>query len=324
MTSGQPEHLAAVMPRPATQSAGQWSEQQSSQGLSQQRSVWHDVWSSLRGRPVHLLSVTILLVLVGLAVGGSALPLPDAGEQHLNARLSPPLTRTEDGTLHLAGTDQLGRDTLSRAIAGARVSLGIALATVLVAGPIGSIIGLVAGYRGGLVDQLVMRLVDLQMAFPTLLFAVFLLYLVGASVLNLVILLSILSWISYARMARAQTLALRNAVFVESATALGCSNLRILFRHILPHLVPVLTVVAVFDFGAVMLAEAGLSFLGLGVQPPDVSWGRMIAEGQAFIYSGGWWLFLLPGLAIFMTVLAARISSAWIQDFLEPARGAGR
>lgn len=292
--------------------------------LGDSRSAWRAAWESLRSRPAYLVSVGALLLLVLLALAGTLLPLPDAADQNLSERLSPPFTRSAEGTLHVAGTDQLGRDTLSRTVAGARVSLGIALATVLIAGPVGSVVGLVAGYRGGLFDQIVMRLVDLQMAFPTLLFAVFLLYLVGASVVNLVILLSILSWISYARMARAQTLSLRNQVFVESAAALGCSNARILFRHILPHLLPVLTVVAVFDFGAVMLAEAGLSFLGMGVQPPDVSWGRMISEGQSFIYSGGWWLFLIPGLAIFVAVLSARIASSWVQELLGPARGAGR
>ena len=323
MTTGQQERLSSAAPvvRPAPR-PGQKSESQAA--LGNPPSPWSAAWDSLRSRPAYLISVGALLALVLLALAGTLLPLPDATDQQLSERLSPPLTRSADGTLHVAGTDQLGRDTLSRTVAGARVSLGIALATVLIASPIGSVVGLVAGYRGGLLDQIVMRLVDLQMAFPTLLFAVFLLYLVGASVVNLVILLSILSWISYARMARAQTLSLRNQVFVESAAALGCSNARILFRHILPHLLPVLTVVAVFDFGAVMLAEAGLSFLGMGVQPPDVSWGRMISEGQAFIYSGGWWLFLIPGLAIFSAVLSARIASSWVQELLGPSRGAGR
>lgn len=321
MTTSSQEQVG-TMPAPArvdNRRGGSLSTTQE-QLSNWQSSPWKDVWRSLRRRPAHLLSVGGLGFMILLALVGPLLPFPDAREQDLSIRLAAPMTRSADGTIHWFGTDQLGRDILSRTIAGARVSLGIALATVLVAGPVGAVLGLVAGYRGGKFDQILMRVVDLQMAFPTLLFAIFLLYLVGASLLNLIILLSILSWISYARMARAQTLSLRNAVFVDSAAALGCSNVRILFRHLLPHLLPVLTVVAVFDFGAVMLAEAGLSFLGFGVQAPNVSWGRMIAEGQSFMYSGGWWLFLIPGLAIFLVVLSARISSSWVQELLGPHR----
>lgn len=319
MTHGTQRRFATLWPlKPATRPGVTGGDLNKQTG-----EPWKRAWDSLRARPAHLISVVALLLMTLLAIGGPLLPLPAAEDQNLSSRLSRPMTRAENGTLHIAGTDQLGRDILSRTIAGARVSLGIALATVLVAGPIGSIVGLLAGYRGGVFDQIIMRLIDLQMAFPTLLFAVFLLYLIGASIFNLIVLLSALSWIGYARMARAQTLSLRNNVFVESAEASGCSRPRILFRHILPHLLPVLTVVAVFDFGAVMLAEAGLSFLGMGVQPPGISWGRMIAEGQAFMYSGGWWLFLIPGAAIFIVVLSARLASSWVQELLGPARGPG-
>lgn len=293
-------------------------------GARERRLRWRLLWEHGRGRPIHAAGAVVLLTMVVLALAEPWLPLPDPHAQDLLGRLQPPMSRSADGTLHLAGTDQLGRDVLARTILGARISLGIAVVTVIVSGIVGSVAGLVAGYRGGPFDHVVMRLVDFQMAFPTMLFAIFLLYLLGASLLNLVILLAALSWISYARMARAQTLTLREQVFVESALALGCTNRRVLFRHILPHLLPVLLVIAVFDFATVMLAEAGLSFLGLGVQPPSTSWGRLVADGQAFIYTGGWWLFLVPGLAIFLAVLSARLSSAWVQEWLGPSARGGR
>lgn len=282
---------------------------------------WARVRKQITSNPVHAGAAIIIILMVGLALVGPLLPIPDHQEQDLMVRLQPPMSRGTDGTLHIAGTDQLGRDVFSRLISGARVTLGIALMTVILAGSIGALLGLLAGYRGGVIDHAIMRLVDLQMAFPSLLFAVFLLYLLGANLVNLVLLLVIFGWYSFTRITRAQTLSLRNQTFIESARAIGCSETRILIRHIFPHLVPVLAVIAVFDFSGVMLAEAGLSFLGLGVQPPDTSWGRMISEGQSYIYSGGWWLFLFPGAAIFLAVLSTRLTSAWIQNIVGRTNG---
>jgi peptide/nickel transport system permease protein len=205
---------------------------------------------------------------------------------------------------------------LSRIVLGGRISLGVALAVVVLAGVAGSAAGLVSGYRLGLVDQGVMRLADLQMAFPPLLLAVFLLYLAGPSIRNLVLLLVAFGWVGFARIARAQTLSLRTRPFVEGAVALGCTEKRVLLRHILPHLLPALLVTAVFEFAAVMLAEAGLSFLGLGVQPPDASWGLMLAQGQSYITSGAWWLIAVPGLAIFLVTFPANLASRWAQELM--------
>lgn len=269
-------------------------------------------------RPLQFGAFAVFLAILAIALVGPALPLADPNDQNLLGRLSEPMSTDASGTFHIAGTDQLGRDVLSRVVSGARVSIGVALVTVALAGIIGSTIGLIAGYYGGIVDQVVMRLIDLQMAFPSMLIAIFLLYLLGSNLTNLVFLLVLLSWVGFARMARAQTLTVKTQTYVESAQVLGCHPIRILLRHILPQLAPVLLVIAVFDFAGVMLAEAGLSFLGLGVQPPDSSWGRMIAEGQQFVYSGGWWLFLIPGLAIFVTVLSAKLSSDLFQEWLGP------
>lgn len=255
----------------------------------------------------------ILMIVVLITVLGPALPLPESDTPSLGDRLTAPMTTGKDGTLHLFGTDQLGRDVLARTVSGAVVSLGVASAAVIISGTVGTILGLLAGYRGGMLDYVTMRLVDFQMAMPALLLAIFLLYLIGTSLINLVMLLSILGWYSYTRIVRSEILRLRSAPFIDAAVVIGCSPWRIMRHHLLPQVVPLLIVIAVLDFSTVILAEAGISFLGFGVQPPDTSWGRMIAEGQAFITTGAWWLFAAPGLALFITVLSVRLSSGWIR-----------
>jgi peptide/nickel transport system permease protein len=262
------------------------------------------------------LSILLLIVIVGVILLGPILPVPDPQAPSLTDRLQSPLSRGNDGTLHILGTDQLGRDVMSRTLYGGRISLGIALAAVIVSGIVGTILGLVAGYRGGVFDYGVMRMVDFQMAMPSLLLAIFLIYLLGPSLTNLVILLAILSWSSYARIVRSDTLGLRSAAFVDAAIVSGAGQRRIMSKHIFPQVAPVLSVVAVFDFSAVILAEAGISFLGFGVQPPQTSWGRMISEGQQFITTGAWWLFAAPGISIILTVLCVRLGSTWVGHLL--------
>jgi peptide/nickel transport system permease protein len=211
--------------------------------------------------------------------------------------------------MHVLGTDQLGRDVLSRLVAGARVSHGVASSVVVLAGLSGSLVGMLAGYRSGWLDQAIMRLGDLQTAFPALLLAILLLYVAGASIVNLVLMLAVLSWVGFGRVARSQTLSLKQRAFVESAVAIGCTEWRVLIRHVLPHLGPALMVLTVLDFAALIVAEAGLSFLGLGVQPPNASWGLMLAQGQQFLVGGAWWLVVWPGLAMFLATLSANLAS---------------
>lgn len=279
---------------------------------------------AIRRNPIGFAATIGFLLIVALALTEQFLPLPDPMEQSLRDRLTDPLSRGNSGTLHLLGTDQLGRDVLSRLLIGARVSLGIAIGTVVLSGVVGSIIGLIAGYRGGFFDQIAMRFVDVQMAVPPLLLAIFLLYLLGPSITNLILLLAILSWWSYARVVRAETIRIRGLAYVEAAEVIGCTRSRIVLRHILPQITPVLVVIAVFDFSSVILAEAGISYLGFGVQPPDASWGRMVSEGQQFVTSGAWWLFGAPGAVIFVTVLFARLASLWVQALLGPKMPGGR
>jgi peptide/nickel transport system permease protein len=267
-------------------------------------------------------AVVALVLIVLVALLGPLVGLPDPGEQSLLDRLKPPLTTSSSGVFHLAGTDQLGRDVFSRSVHGARVSLAIASSVVVVGGVLGSLLGLVAGYRGGAPDWLLMRLADFQMAFPPLLLAIFLLYVAGASLVNLALFLAVLVWIGFARLARGQALALRTLPYVEAAIAVGCDDRRIVLRHLLPQVLPVLIVAAVFDFASLLLAEASLSFLGLGVQPPDSSWGLMLSQGQAFVTTGAWWLVAVPGAAMFVTTLAFRGAARWLQDRLRlPTEG---
>ncbi len=274
------------------------------------------VGRAVRKRPIYAAASVLLATMVSLAVIGPLLPLPDASAPVLSDRLVAPLTTGESGTFHLMGTDHLGRDVLARTVDGARTTVGIAITVAMIGAVVGSLLGLASGYFRGPIDTVVMRIADLQLAFPSLLLAIFMLYVLGPGMLQLVILLSILSWISYARMARAQTLSYREQPFVEAAIALGASDRRVLLRHILPQLLPVLAMIFVLDFGTVMLAEAGLSFLGLGVQPPNASWGSMVADGREFVTAGAWWFFLTPGIAIFLTVFAANLTSRWAQELL--------
>jgi peptide/nickel transport system permease protein len=275
------------------------------------RAAW--LWREARKAPFYAAAAVLLTLAVLTAVLGPLLPLRDPQTQMLGDRLLAPMSRGADGHLYIAGSDNLGRDTLSRTVQGARLSIGIAAAAAVIAGLIGTSLGIIAAYRGGVADMLVMRMVDLQMAFPSLVLAIFLLYIIGASVTNLIVLLVIFSWAVFARMSRAQTLSLRNQPFVEGALALGASDARIIIRHIVPHLIPVMAIVAVFDFAGVMLAEAGLSFLGLGVLPPDISWGLMLSQGRDYINTGGWWLLIVPGAALSLTCLSANLTSRWLQ-----------
>jgi peptide/nickel transport system permease protein len=216
------------------------------------------------------------------------------------------------------GSDQLGRDVFSRLLYGARVSLLVGVAAIAVGGTIGIIAGLVSGYYGGWIDDVIMRLGDIQLAFPFILLAIMFLVVLGPGLVNIILVLGIGQWITYARIVRAQTLSLREKEYVEAARAMGDSTFSILFRTILPNIIAPLTVIASFNVAGVILSEAALSFLGLGV-PPDVpTWGSMLSESRDHLLSNKWWMSLFPGLAIIFTVLAFNIIGDWLRDFLDP------
>jgi peptide/nickel transport system permease protein len=250
------------------------------------------------------------LVLVGL--------IRNPNTQSLAVRNAAP-GFAQDGSLRLLGTDQLGRDMLARLVFGARVSLSVGLATVLVSGLIGIVLGLLAGYFRGWVDDLLMRLVDVQMGFPSLLLALAVLYAAGPSFKNLILVLALTRWMVMARLTRAMTLSLRETPFVEAARVIGANNTRIMFLHLLPNLLSPILVLGTLEFARAMLSEAALSFLGLGIQPPESSWGLILSQGRAYIASA-WWLVMLPGLAILLSTLSANLLATWIRAITDPVQ----
>ena len=263
-------------------------------------------------------AVIFLLVAALAAMLGGLLAPFDPNRQNLMLRLADPMSVGPDGGVFLLGSDALGRDVFSRLLYGARVSLTVGFAAIAVGGSIGITAGLLSGYFGGWLDDAIMRLGDIQLAFPFILLAIMFLVVLGSGVWNLILVLGIGQWVTYARIVRADTLSLREKEFVEAARAMGDSTLSIIFRTILPNILAPLTVIASFNVASVILSEAALSFLGLGV-PPDVpTWGSMLAESRDTLVANKWWLAIFPGLAIMLTVLSFNILGDWLRDFLDP------
>jgi len=261
---------------------------------------------------------TVILILVAFcAVAPGWLAPADPNEQNLLARFTRPASRSADGTLAVLGTDQLGRDILSRVVHGAKTSVLIGLSAVLVAGAVGTGLGLVAGMRGGPWDHAIMRLADMQFAFPFILLAITVIGVLGASVRNIILVVGLSNWCAYARVVRAETLATREKAFVDAARALGVPLASIVWRHVLPNVSASLIVVATFGVAGAILTEAGLSFLGLGVPLSIPSWGGMLAEGRQFIDTR-YWLALFPGAALFITVMGINLLGDALRDALDP------
>jgi peptide/nickel transport system permease protein len=274
------------------------------------------LFSLLRGDAVATAAAIYLIVLVAAAISSPLYVGTSATRMNLEKRNRPPYFN--GGTAaHFLGTDPLGHDLLARILLAARVSLGIAAVVVTLSVTIGTVLGVLAGYYGGVWDDIVMRVVDVFMGFPSLLLVIVIIYALGPGIENLALVLIATRWMLYARVARADVLKLRRFEYVEAARAMGAVDHRILRRHIFPNLVPTLVTLAIMEVAAVVLAEAGLSFLGLGV--PGNSWGRLIAEGQAYITSA-WWLVTFPGLAILITTTALAILASWMVAVLDPAQ----
>ncbi len=256
-----------------------------------------------------------LVVLVALAAPILAPAGPDA--QHLGDGLKPPAWIVGGSTVHPIGTDSLGRDTLTRVIWAARTSLAIAGVSVLVALVVGVAVGLISGYYGGGLDAALMRIVDIQLSFPYLLLAIAVMALLKPSLLNLVIVLALRSWVVYARTVRGAVLSLKAREFVEAARSLGARNARIIVHHLAPNVMAPIFVISSFQFAELIIAESSLSFLGLGVQPPTPSWGAMLSQGREYL-STAWWLGLFPGIALVITVLATNLFGDGLRDALDP------
>ena len=270
-----------------------------------------------RRHGVALAGLVVVVASAVAAVLAPALAPDDPVRNDLLERLTPPMWVPGGSARHPLGTDTLGRDVVSRLLYGARVSLIVGFSAVVLAGTLGVVLGLVAGYYGGRLDDLLMRVGDVQLAFPALVLAIAVLAVLGSGLGNVVLVLGVTGWVTYARIARAEALSLRHREFVESARALGARDAGILWRHVLPNVLPPLIVVATFSVARTIIAEASLSFLGLGLPPPAPSWGAMLDEGRNYLTTG-WWLALFPGVAILAVVLGINLVGDWLRDALDP------
>jgi peptide/nickel transport system permease protein len=268
-------------------------------------------------RKACLFAWVFLVLVIFCALSAPWIARYNPNQQSLVKRLKPPAWHAQGLKEHLLGTDQLGRDVFSRVIWGSRVSLAVALTSVIASGFLGAVFGLLSGYYGGIVDSIIMRLVDIQSAFPATLLAIALIAIMGPSLTNLIVVLGITGWVTYARVVRAETLSLRESDFVQAARALGSSDLRIIFRHILPNLMSSGVVVLTMQVARVIITEASLSFLGLGVPLTTPTWGGMLSDAQVNLGRAPW-LATVPGIAIVLTVLSINLIGDLLRDVLDP------
>ncbi len=270
----------------------------------------------LGGFPLIPTLILLTIALVAVFADQLAPHNPEIGS--LTARFKPPFWQTGGTAKYLLGTDQLGRDVLSRLIFGARVSMVVGITAVLFAGALGTALGIVSGYLGGWVDQVIMRVTDTWLALPALTFAIFLAAIVGPSMWNIVFILGLTYWTRYARVVRGEVLSLREREFVRLAIVAGCSKWTIMLRHILPNVVNSAIVLASLMLGVVIITEATLSFLGVGVPPPQPAWGLMLSDGKQGMMVGYWWLTVFPGCCIMLMVLSANLLGDWLRVKFDP------
>jgi len=285
------------------------SRKQAALGLAYRR------WRRFVGNPLSVFGFAILMVLVIVAIIGPWIAPHDPLRQVLSDRLLPPGSAS-----HWLGTDQLGRDILSRIIYGSRLTLSIAILVVVLVVPIGLMIGTTAGFFGGWVDNVLMRITDIALAFPKIVLALAFAAALGPGVINAVIAISITAWPAYARLARAETLRLVQADFIQIARLQGASNLRILLRYVMPLCMSSVIVRATLDMAGIILTVAGLGFLGLGAQPPSPEWGFMVASGRNVLLDS-WWVATLPGFAILLVSLAFNLLGDGLRDVFDPRHG---
>jgi peptide/nickel transport system permease protein len=279
----------ALAPMSAPPTSGAWASRQ-----------LHAIARVLKYKKI-LFGATLLALMVGSALFAPLLSPYPPDNQDVENRLQPPIWAGGSSD-HLLGTDHLGRDMLSRIMYGGRVSLMIGFSAVLVSGTLGVVFGLVSGFYGGRIDALVMRIADVQLAFPQILLVLLILVIFGRSLAAIVLVLALADWVIYARLVRGRLLVERQQEYVEAAEAIGAPGRRIMFRHLLPNVAPLIIVIATLQLGLMVILESSLSYIGVGVEPPTSSWGRMLNDGQMYMVVA-WWVSTLPGLAIVLAVL---------------------
>lgn len=264
-----------------------------------------------------LLGLPAALLILTMAIFAPALAPHDPLRQDVTVRIHPPFWAEQGSLEHVFGTDALGRDVLSRVIFGARVSMTVALSSALVSAIVGSALGLLSGYYPGMFDSVIQRVLEIQLAFPFYLLAIVFMAILPRSMGNVILVLSIYGWTIYCRLIRGRVLSLREEDFVLAARAMGGSSGHIILRHILPNVMPLIIILTTLQVARFILAEAGLSFLGLGVPPPTPTWGGMISGGRDYIWVA-WWLETFPGIAIVVAVASIGLIGDWLRDLLDP------
>lgn len=271
----------------------------------------------LFGSPVGAVGfITLLLVILASLFAGQLSPY-DPAKQNLLDKLMPPAW-CEDGTMaHLLGTDSLGRDVLTRCLYGASISLVVGVCSVAVAGAIGTVLGLLSGYYGGWVDSLIMRIADAFHAIPRILLAMVVLFVMGPSVFTLIMVIGVTNWVTYARMIRSEVLTIKEKEYIKASRTIGAADWEIILRHVLPNVAAQFIVVSTISVASSIIIEATMSFLGLGIQPPTMSWGVMLADGRNYLATN-WWVCTFPGVAITVTVMGIMFLGNWLRDVLDP------
>jgi peptide/nickel transport system permease protein len=295
------------------------------------RGARRDAWRMLRRARLGMIGLVILLVITLAAIAAPLIAPHDPLQGSLSVSRQCPAfttcpnlggsfarnTATEGSLEYPLGTDPNGRDVLSRIIYAARNSLVVGFTAVAIGGVVGVVAGLVSGYYGGKADAIIMRIADVQLAFPFILLAIMIVAVLGGGVTNVILVLGIGSWVPYARIVRGQVLSAKGQEYVLAARTIGAQDVGILFRHILPNVITPAIIIGTFGVAAAIIGEATLSFLGVGVQAPTPTWGNMLADGRAYVASA-WWLATFPGLAIMLTVLSINVIGDWLRDYLDP------
>jgi peptide/nickel transport system permease protein len=284
---------------------------------SPRRNWRFSLWGRFLRDPAAVFGGVIIALLVISAVTAPILAPFDPNATDLRLRNVPPFWAEEGSMSHVLGTDPVGRDLLSRIIYGARISLLVGIVVTALASTFGVMLGLLAGYYQGWIDEVLMRVADLFLAFPFILLAITIIAVLGAGLTNLIMVLVVTGWVQYARLVRGQVLALKSVQYVDAAVVAGSQDLRIIVRHILPNIIAPVIVLATLQMAFVLLTEAALSFLGLGVDPSIPTWGAMINDGRLYIYNA-WWVITFPGIAIMLSVLGINMIGDWLRDILDP------